>query len=120
MHNSLHKMNLSTYGDMHINLLCEMKIMKERSRLIIHKPRVKNSNRLKVLHSPPQWGHQNEDTKEGRREPAHSRAASGLVYARRPKWGVSLFVKSKKNNKGGTTLFYSYKEALSNTLESHT
>ena len=47
-----------------------------------------------------------------------SGAASGLVHARRPKGGVSLFVKSKC--KGGTTLFYSYKEALSCALESYT
>ena len=44
------------------------------------------------------WGH-----KIGRQEQTHNRAASGLVHARRPKEGVSLFVNSIE--KRGTTLF---------------
>ena len=67
---------------------------------------------MKVFKALLSGGTKNEDTKEGRREPAHSRAASGLVHARRPKWGVSLFVKSKQS-KGAPPCFLANKETLS-------
>ena len=41
LHNSLHEMDLSTYGYTHIDLLCQMKIVKHRGSLIIHKQALK-------------------------------------------------------------------------------
>ena len=72
--------------------------------------------RLEVLKALLSGGTKNEVTKQETRVSEQS-AASGLVHAHQPNGGVSPFV--KKNLKGGTNLFYSYKEALSCTLETH-
>ena len=71
---------------------------------------------LEVLEALLSGGTKNEGTKQ---ETRVSEQSAGLrARARSPtQGGVSLFVKS--NLKGGTTLFYSYKEALSCTLETH-
>ena len=68
---------------------------------------------LEVLKALLSGGTKNEDTKQETRVSEQS----GLVHAHQPNGGVSLFVKT--NLKGDTTLFYSYKEALSCTLETH-
>ena len=59
------------------------------------------------------WRHEKEGW-----EPAHSRAASGLVHARRPKWG-SLSSWKSKQTKGAPPCCIANKEAHSMTLESH-
>ena len=73
-----------------------MKIVKHRGSLIIHKQALKYTQGLHT--ALLSGGTKNEDTKGGD-ESQRIQAASGLVHARRPRGGVSLFVKSK--SKGG-------------------
>ena len=79
-----------------------MKIVKQRGSLIIHKPRL---NTLKVFTQPSSVGAPKMKTQIKRREPAHSRAASGLVYARRPYGGGSLSLRNQLENKGAPPCF---------------
>ena len=88
-----------------------MKIVKPRGSLIIHKQALKYTQGLHT--ALLSGGTKNEDTNQETRASAQSRAASRLVYACRPNGGGSLSLRNQLEKKGGTTLFYSYKEALS-------
>ena len=68
----------------------------------------KRSNKLKVFTQPSSVGAPKMKTQKR----GDKSQRTGLVHARRPKWGVSLFVKSKQS-KGAPPCFLANKETLS-------
>ena len=84
-------MDFPTYSDAHINMLCWMKIVKNRDNLIIHKQVLKYTQGLHT--TLLSGGTKNEDTNQETRASAQSGCLG--ARARSPTLvGVSLFVKS--------------------------